>query len=314
MKPTALLAGALALSASACVSVQVDATDHLQTYSGSSTCDETCLFQLAGRFMDTMVESYLDGAPLADDIRMTENGVDVVPGEGIWETTLGWSVRHTFVDEVQGGIGIFGVVSDQDGSEAIVAFRLQEEGGLITESEGLIVREGEFPLFNPDGIPARHQFSAYVPQHRQNTRSELIEIAEGYFEGLANGDPSALQFHPDCDRRENGFQTTNNPPRINRSCADLYPFVYMHSFREPAFPVVDTELGLVLGVTAFDMPEQELTIDIRGRPFHINPETRRLPRTLFLYELFKVDNGQIIVIDAVLMNQPFGTAMNWGER
>lgn len=314
MKSTALMLGGLALTLSACVSLDVEVNEARYQFNTSTGCDSNCLNQLAGQFMDSMVEQYLEGAPLAADIRMTENGVDVAPGEGIWETSQGWSVRHTFVDDVQGGIGIFGVLKEENGNDAIVAFRLQEENGLITESEGLVVREGEFALFNTAGVPARPQFRTYVPPHRQNTREELIEIANGYFYGLANGDPSALEFHPDCNRRENGFQTTNNPPRINRSCADLYPFVYMHSYREPDFPVVDVEHGLVLGVTAFDMPEQDITIDIRGEPFHINPETRRLPRTLFLYELFKVDNGQIMVIDAILMNQPYGTRMNWGNR
>ena len=99
-----------------------------------------------------------------------------------------------------------------------------------------------------------------------------------------------------------------------RSCADLYPFVYMHSYRPTEIPVIDTERGIVLGITAFDMIEQTKTVMIRGKPFEITPEGRRLPRTLFLYELFKVDNGQVMVIDAFLMNQPFGAKMGWGER
>lgn len=277
-------------------------------------CDDICLGQLAGSFMDNMVDQYPEGVPLAADIRMTENGEDVAPGEGIWETSLGWSYRHTFVDPVQGGIGIFGVVHERDGKKAIVALRLKVQDKQFTESEALVVHEGEFPLFATDMTRARPLYYSVVPEEKRNTREELEAIAEGYFFGLANGDPSKLKFHPDCNRRENGVQTTNSPPRINRSCADLYPFVYMHSYRKPTYPVINTEYGLVLGVTAFDMPEQEKELIIRGKTFKIDPKTRRLPRTLFLYELFKVEDGQIMIIDAFLMNYEYGKKMGWGER
>ena len=53
---------------------------------------------------------------------------------------------------------------------------------------------------------------------------------------------------------------------------------------------------------------------IRGEEFHITSEGRRLPRTLFLYELFKVEDGQIMIIDAVLANFEYGTEMGWNGR
>ncbi|MAP95492.1 MAG: hypothetical protein CMK07_11115 [Ponticaulis sp.] len=277
-------------------------------------CSAKCLLEMAGGFMDNMVDQYPDGVPFSETVRLTENGADIAIGEGIWKTSTAWSYRHTVVDPVQGGIGIFGVIREDTGEDAMVAFRLKVEDCTFTEVEALVVREGEFPLFVTDMTRARPLYYQYVPEEKRNTRDELAAIAEGYFHGLANGDPSALSFHPDCNRQENGFQTTNNPPRMTRSCADLYPFVYMHSYRTPDFPVIDTERGLVLGVTAFDMPDQETTIMIRGKPFRIDPAARRLPRTLFLYELFKVEDGMIMVIDAFLMNQPYGASMGWNDR
>lgn len=264
--------------------------------------------------MDALPANFPEDAPLAPDVRMTENGEDVSVGEGIWATAIGWSYRHTFVDPETGGVGIFGVVREESGKDAILAIRLKADNGLFSESEALVIHEGDFPLFETDATRARDAFYQLVPEERRNTREELAQIAEGYFNGLATGDPSALNFHPDCNRQENGYRTTNNPPRINFSCRDLYLFTYMHAYRTPDFPVIDTSRGLVLGVTAFDMPEAERTVMIRGKSFEINNERQKLPRTLFLYELFKVDNGQIMMIDAVLMNFPYGTKMGWGER
>lgn len=280
----------------------------------SQDCDEVCLNQMAGHYMDSLSAQYVSGALLADDIRMTENGVDVQPGEGIWSTATGWSYRHTFVDPQNDSVGIFGVIREAGGKDAIVAFRLKQEAGAFTESEALIIHEGDFPLFQTDHTRARAPFYMVVPEDKRSSRAELETIAEGYFKGLASGDPGELKFHPDCNRQENGFQTTNNPPRIVFSCRDLYPFSYMHSYRTPDFPVVDVERGLVLGITAFDMPEATRDVSVRGKTFNINPERQRLPRTLFLYELFKVEDGQIMMIDAVLMNFEYGAEMGWGER
>ncbi len=277
-------------------------------------CDDVCLNQMAGHYMDSLAAQYVDSALLADDIRMTENGGDVQPGEGIWSTATSWSYRHTFVDPEQSSVGIFGVIREENGKDAIVAFRLKQEDGAFTESEGLIIHEGDFPLFQTDHKRAREGFYRYVSEEKRSSREELRAIARGYFEGLSNGDPGELKFHPDCDRQENGFRTTNNPPRIKFSCRDLYPFSYMASFRTPDYPVVDVERGLVLGVTAFDMAKLTREVTIRGKTFNINPERQRLPRTLFLYELFKVEDGQIMMIDAVLMNFEYGAKMGWNER
>ena len=57
----------------------------------ATDCDRRCLYELAGTFMDNMVENYTEGVPFADDVRITENGADIAVGEGIWENSLAWS-------------------------------------------------------------------------------------------------------------------------------------------------------------------------------------------------------------------------------
>ncbi len=306
--------GVGALASAGCVSALSVPNSEKANLIDTPSCNEACLLSIAGDYMDALGFNYPEGAPVSENFRMTENGTDISLSDGIWAQAKAWSYRHTFVDQTSGGIGVFGVIRKHDGEDALVALRLKVEAEKITESENLVIHEGDFPLFNPNIVRPREAFYRYVPEERRATREELIDIADKYFDALATGDPSALNFHPDCDRQENGFDTTNNPPRMVRSCQDLYPFVYMHSYRPADFPVIDSERGLVLGVTAFDMPEQEKTIIIRGKEFNITPERQRLPRTLFLYELFKVDDGQVIAIDAFLMNFEYGKKMGWGDR
>jgi hypothetical protein len=64
-------------------------------------------------------------------------------------------------------------------------------------------------------------------------------------------------------------------------------------------------------VAVVDMPEMTRTLTIRGRPVEINPQKQHLPRTLFLCELFKVEDGRIRQIEAVMRNMPLGADVGW---
>ncbi len=196
--------------------------------------------------------------------------------------------------------------------DAILAVRLKVVGKLITESEVMVSREGDFGLFNTDTVEAKPVFGQVLPVEDRVPRARLKAIAESYFQGITREDPTIVPFHPDCNRVENGVQTTNSPPRMLLSCYEsLRRFKYMSNHRETRFPVVDAKRGLVLGITAFDMPVMRRKTMIRGRPHEISPEIQHLPRTMFLYELFKVDGGKIRQIEAVMRNEALGTSMGW---
>lgn len=280
-----------------------------------AACDESCMLTIADAYLGSLTANDPSGAPFAAKVRWTENGHEIAPATGIWKTAAAWSYRHTFVDPVSGGIGVFGTVEEANGKKAIVAVRLKVRGRRITESELLVSREGDFGLFNTQATEQRPIFSQIVPPEDRSTRERLKAIAESYFNGISRADPSIVPFHPDCNRVENGVQTTNNPPRMMMSCSEsLRRFTYMQRHRETRFPIVDTKRGLVLAITAFDMPVMRLKTTIRGKPYEINPELQHLPRTLFLWELFKVEGGKIREIEAEMRNEALGTSMGWGSE
>lgn len=277
-------------------------------------CNESCMLDIADTYLGSLTANDMTGTPFATKVRWTENGKDIGAGEGIWKTATAWSYRHTIVDPEAGGIGVFGSVEEANGKKAIVAVRLKVVGKRITESEVLVAREGDFGLFNTDAVEAKPIFGQVLPVEDRVTRARLKAIAESYFNGISHADPRIAPFHPDCNRVENGVQTTNNPPRMTMSCYEsLRRFTYMANHRETRFPVVDTRRGLVLAITAFDMPLMHSKTIIRGRPYEISPELQHLPRTLFLYELFKVEGGKIRQIEAEMRNAPLGASMGWGS-
>lgn len=276
----------------------------------AGACDESCLLAVAGAYLDSLGAGDPSGAPFASTVRATENGVVTAPGEGLWKTATGWGYRHTFVDPQSGGIGVFGVVNETGDKQAVISARLKVVDRHIAESELMVMRQGGHGLFDPTEKEPKEAFYAFVPPELRSTREELKAIAHSYFVGITHADPSNVPFHPDCNRFENGVRTTNTA--ASASCAEGLKHVgYMQSFRGLRFPVVDTKRGLVFAVIAFDMPVQKRTYMVRGKPHEISPERQGLPRTLFLFELFKVEGGKIRVIEAKMVNRPLGTDMGW---
>lgn len=276
-------------------------------------CDESCLLDIASSYMDSMSASDPAGAPVAASLRATENGVATPLTAGLWTTARGWRYRHTFVDPISGGIGVLATVREEGDRDAMVAIRLKVRDRAVVESELLVARKGDFGLFEPRwATEAKPAFYAFTPPDHRMSRAELEAAARGYFKAIMQGDPGQVPMHPDANRVENGVQTTNSEALGSPSAREgLYRFVYMQKVRQLRFPVIDTRRGLVWAVLAFDMPKMDKTVTIRGRPFEITSQGRQLPRTIFLYELFKVEDGKVRAIEAVLRNMPFGADMGW---
>ena len=285
----------------------------------ASACDESCLLDVASDYLDGLTANDPSEVALAPNLRSTENGVETPIGEGLWQTATGWTYRHTIADPVNGTVVTLGALHegvDGEGApkEVMTAVRLKVTDRKISESELLVTRKDDFALFRPSALgDADPIFDRVEPSETRSTRADLEGLARGYFEALIWGDPKKTKFHPDCNRVENGVQTSNQPQRGLASCQEsMRRFAYMHKYRDVRFPVVDEKRGLVLAVAIFDMPPQNRTLMVRGKPFQVTPERNRLPRSLYLYELFKVENGRIKRIEAVLHNLPLGADMGWG--
>lgn len=290
-----------------------------QTKSAPVSCDESCLLGIAGDYMDGLTTNDATEVPLAPAVRATENGVIMPVTDGIWKTGASWTYRHTFVDPVQGGIGIFGSVAESSPPSAdkmaMVSIRLKVAGRQIVESERLVAHKGDFSLFAPEWTTeTKPIFRTVEPVETRSTRAQLEQIARNYFDALASGDPKRVAVHPDAVRFENGTQMTNSPQRGSASVNEgLRRFVYMSAKHQFRTPVIDTRRGLVWAVLSSDMPLMNKTIMVRGKPVEVTAQRHNLPRSLWLYELFKVENGRIVAIEAVMRNAALGADMGWGD-
>ena len=258
----------------------------------------------------------------AADPFITENNVRLAADDGLWGTIerMG-DYRLMFADEKTRQVGYFGtVVEPLDESAYTVRLGL-DEAGRIAEVETIVVRQVDSsPVFENQKFYDKPILNAGV--EASVSREEMIALSDGYFETLQRNDGTIrTKFHPDCNRVENGVQTTNNPefaklvPVAGMPCEAQFRtgnYRYDDRLRARRFPLVDEERGLVLAYGFIDhcgrLDHYTLTDGSEVRS-HI-----RRPHTYYLGELFKIDHGMICQIEANFITVPYYMPSPWDAR
>jgi hypothetical protein len=193
-----------------------------------------------------------------------------------------------------------------------------DDAGSIHEAETIVVRQSD------SGI--KFENCRYWDKPILNTnaqkpgaRAEMIRLANGYFDTLQLNDGTIhTRFHSECNRVENGVQTTRNPefakivPVSALGCEEQFRmgnYRYDDRLRARRFPMVDEERGLVLAFGFIDhcgrLAEYQLT---DGRT--VRSPVRR-PHSFYLAELFKIDHGMICQIEANFITVPYNMPSPW---
>lgn len=258
----------------------------------------------------------LDWAPGAHH---SENNVMLEIGDGVWGTIdrLG-DYQLRFADVKMGQVGYFGTVIEPIEESAFTLRLGVNEAGQIAECEMLIVRQSD------SGIKFENcRYWDKPILHREPeepvSREEMVRLSNGYFDTLQRNDGTIhTKFHPDCNRVENGVQTTRNPdfakivPVSALGCEEQFRmgnYRYDDDLRARRFPLVDEERGLVLAFGFIDhsgrLREFQLT---DGRTVK-SPVLR--PHSFYISELFKIDHGMIEQIEANFITVPYRMPSPW---
>lgn len=264
-----------------------------QAAMGSSTaaaaCDRACLTGFNDAYLAALTAhdaSQLDTAP---DVRFTENGQELPLNEGLWAVARELGPYRQDMAEVPAGQTAGFVSLTDDRGDVLLAFRLKVVERNVTEIETTVCRNGEATFFSPGSLMHNPLYDQELDTADRLPRDELVRIVDLYFDGIETSDGSAIPFADSARRNENG-QVTG----MGSALKNVAMFSYIDRI-DRRYVLVDEERGNVLPWVLFQIPN-----GFTGS------------RTLHLAELFKVDGGQIMDVQAIMVNQPLGTPSGWG--
>jgi hypothetical protein len=281
--------------------------------------NRSTLYSVLDAYLAALAAKNPARVPWAANVRNSENNVMIPTGEGLWGTLdrLG-AYQLRFADVKEGEVGYFGTVHEPLEESAFTVRLKVNAQGKISEVETIVVRQSDSgikfenprywdkPILNANAL-------------KPSTRTEMIALSDGYFSTLQLNDGTLhTKFHPDCNRVENGVQTTHNPefakivPVSALGCEEQFRmgnYRYDDRLRGRRFPLVDEERGLVLAYGFIDHSGKLDTYQLTdGRT--VKSPVRR-PHSFYLAELFKIDDGMIMQIEANFITVPYWMPSPW---
>ena len=271
--------------------------------------------------------------------RYTENGQELAIGDGLWGTADAMGAyRHDFVDVSNGTAVAFVTLSEGD-KRSILAARLAQKDGTLSEIETIVVRPGLMGAVTAyaDG-PEKLDTSGGpdpawltpIPGDERMSRAELQRVANCYFDAIQNNDGTGdYPFADDCVRMEHGYHTAREPDALEaglkrdpdtpyapsfkalgvKQQLETGFFRFVTAIRDRRFVVVDPELGVVVGFAYFDHSGAVRDYQLAdGTPAKAGLSQ---PFTWQIAEAFKIERGLITRIEAVLNPVPYGMKPGW---
>jgi hypothetical protein len=242
-------------------------------------CDRACLLAIMKDYTDALLAKDASKLKVSTDLKYTENGVAAKLGETVWKTVMSLvpDTSLSFADPVAGQVASQFVFAESGSVQKISQVRLKVVRHEITEIESMVVKSGD-QFFNPAGMKPEPVFLQMVDPAKRTKREQLKAITElylGYLEGKTQA--SEVGFDMNCKRSENGTVTANGLASFN---SQRWSFQVTHRIL-----VIDEEAGITWGMFPFQQTATALVVG----------------------EAFKIIDGKIMMIQAVMTNMPAKT-------
>lgn len=289
-----------------------------------SPCDSACLNKLVDDYFAALVAHDPGKLPLAADVKFVENVKPTPVGSGLWKTAS--EAPSTFKiyvpDPVAQQVGFIGTLKEE-GRQIEIGLRLKVVSGKISEIEHVIVHKIR------DDIPPAHlerprpALLAPVPANERMPREEMLRIGATYYDAIVTSNGRAAPFASDCVRRENGMQTTGNPPPKNpgqrgmlgtlgcEAQLDSRVMSYIKRIEPRRVWIADVPNGLVFGLSQFRHPQTEKTLKIVGVPGVTEVTNDFAAFDMPSAHIFKVRGGKIHEIEALGFQAPYNSPTGW---
>lgn len=290
--------------------------DGVGNEAGVADCDKACLEGIAAEYRAAYLAHDPSLAPFAENVRYTENNVEMPFPDGTWDTvTEDVGPALVMSDPEWGQVAIFTPVRQRE-IEGYLGARLKVEGGRITEVEHIIsTRRNLSTPPTPIAPIAEYELDPLldevVPEEKRATRDELAAHAHGYFDTLQmnDGEIRGTCFKPEAIRRENGmlFEDIKGGFESGR-------YLFNNRVRREVL-LIDEERQIALARGFIDHKGQLDTYELTdGTPAK---SIFQEPQSWGLLEAFKVNDGCISSVAATFYQAPYYTVSPWtpeGQR
>jgi hypothetical protein len=305
--------------------------------SAAQNCDRACLKNTMTTYLNALVAQDPSKAPLAANVRFTEDAKELKAGDGFWKTaTKVGDYRQDFIDVKEQVIASW-VIVEESGRPAKLTARLKVANGKITEIETLVAHAGG-GLGGGATMVTRPDMGVAPPSGQKNSREELIRAADHYPRGLTIGgfDKVDAPFAKDAYRLENGMVMAG--PGCGRGGPG-------RAAGAPAGNATGTPTDNARGanggggaVTANRPQDVSTCQDIKTQKIIAHPDLTKsvvavdedqgtvllwmnfgdtgsygAGNALIVYEGFKVYGGQIHAVEAFMKTLPKDTPRGWGK-
>ncbi|HSG54900.1 MAG TPA: hypothetical protein VLA45_05555 [Paracoccaceae bacterium] len=282
-----------------------------------ATRDE--LYAVLDAYLAALEARDIAAAPMAARVFNTENNVVLMPGDGCWNTVTALDPYRLRIAEPEAGqVAVFTAIAETDALNPCCIRLEVGADGLITGVETVVARNKDegFP-FGPQFFRTKPVMEALIPAADRATREDLVRVANGYFETIERNDGTiATKFWPQCNRVENGVQTTNNAdfplPIAKLGCEEQFAlgwYRYDDELRGRRYPLVDVERGIVLAYGFIDhsgrLGDYTLTDGTPAR----SPVRR--PHSYYLAEAFRIRDHAIEQVEADFLTVPYRMPSPW---
>jgi len=313
-------------------------------------CDRACLENFVDQYLDALIAHNPAKVAISPRVKNTEDGVRLNPGDGFWRSANAKGSYRLFVTDTETGqVTFIGTMREDPALAVILAVRLKVQNRQITEIENILVRDAnQATRLENRGRPDQLFLDA-LPAAQKPSRSDLIRVANLYYNAIQRSDgKGTYPMAPDCQRIQNGIQTTNNPnglaefappappgrgakgkqapeppkpaaPPFNitaLSCLEQFKSGYYNFIlrvRDRRFVAVDRERGLVLAIASFDEPAGKYRTFKMANGTEISAGPER-PRSIQAFEAFKIDGGTIRRVLAAQIDVPYGMISGWSSH
>jgi hypothetical protein len=262
-------------------------------------CDRACLEGFITDYLDAVVAHDPSRLDLADDVRFTEDTLDLAIGEGLWATASRLRGYRQDILDVRQGIAASQVLVDEGLTPVMLMLRLRVEDMAVTEIESVVTRSPEEGIImNIAGVEsADRTVMDYVPTgSERDTREDAIRVADFYPAGLTIGSFVTVDapFAADAYRLENGG-TMAGPGCTRPGCEDIKTQdIIEHPDLTTRVVAVDEEMGIVL---------LRMNFGDTGNYGEGN--------ALIVWEAFKVFGGQMHAVEAFMEIMPADALSGW---